>query len=453
MKILITTFALGALVACQAPPSSRYAREAPFLDAKERQQIGAPIGVTLTRPAPETPGETLTVDVVIADALARHPALEAALARWRDAATRVDVVTEYPDPVLNMGWMPEPIETRLGPTDARVGIMQRIPWPGRLDAAGRVEAARAEALRLAIRQAAWVIATDVRVTYAELLDVDEDVRLVEDELLLVEGWRDVVTPRFELGQARSSDLVQIDVRAERLRQQLRDNQEQRAAVLGRLNALRARPATTPLTPVPFEEPALDLEVEAGVAAARDRNPEVEARRLHTRAAVEGVRLADLNSYPDVTVGLEYVITGESSMMVPDSGRDAIGLSVSVPIPFRQRGREAERCGARWRARAARQDEATVIERLRGEIATSLHALRENRQRETTWRETVMPLVQRQIDVGLEEYSAGRGTMTDLISYETQRLMVLQDIRRSRTEARKARARLEEALGLRLSGSP
>ena len=85
MKLLVTTLALGFLAACQEPPSAGYAREAPRLGMQERQQIGGPIGVTVAQPAPEDLGANLTVDVVIADALARHPH---SMPRWRAGARR-----------------------------------------------------------------------------------------------------------------------------------------------------------------------------------------------------------------------------------------------------------------------------------------------------------------------------------------------------------------------------
>jgi hypothetical protein len=45
---------------------------------------------------------------------------------------------------------------------------------------------------------------------------------------------------------------------------------------------------------------------------------------------------------------------------------------------------------------------------------------------------------------MQERSTGRGTMTDLLKYESERLRVHQDIRRARTRQWKNRARMDHA---------
>jgi len=115
---------------------------------------GAPTARIEPRPEPVSePEHRLPADPGLSDYLAlaalRNPGLKAAWYRWQATRERAPQVRSLPDPMLRYGYFIREVETRVGPQRHRLGLSQRIPWPGKLVLAGQVadRAAAAERKR------------------------------------------------------------------------------------------------------------------------------------------------------------------------------------------------------------------------------------------------------------------------------------------------------------------
>ena len=63
-----------------------------------------------------------------------NPGLKAQFSEYMAALERVPQVGALPDPTVAFGYFIQPIETRLGPQQAKISASQMFPWFGTLSA-------------------------------------------------------------------------------------------------------------------------------------------------------------------------------------------------------------------------------------------------------------------------------------------------------------------------------
>ncbi|MGH9548714.1 MAG: TolC family protein, partial [Terriglobales bacterium] len=93
------------------------------------------------------PGRTapVGVDTVVRQVLADNPQLNSARLKWEAMKERPRIAGSLPDPTLSYGYFFDNVETRVGAQNQRVGLSQKIPFPGKLSLAAK--RARQEALQ------------------------------------------------------------------------------------------------------------------------------------------------------------------------------------------------------------------------------------------------------------------------------------------------------------------
>ena len=74
-----------------------------------------------------------------------NPGLKAKFLEYNAALEKVPQVGTLPDPTISFGYFISPVETRVGPQQAKFGITQMFPWFGTLNAQEDVVIERAKA--------------------------------------------------------------------------------------------------------------------------------------------------------------------------------------------------------------------------------------------------------------------------------------------------------------------
>ena len=73
-----------------------------------------------------------------------NPGLKSKFLEYQAALERVPQVGSLPDPQVSFGYFIQPVETRVGPQQARLSVMQMFPWFGTLGAQKNVAAQEAK---------------------------------------------------------------------------------------------------------------------------------------------------------------------------------------------------------------------------------------------------------------------------------------------------------------------
>jgi len=210
--------------------------------------VAAWIGAFGAAAAEEPP--PLTEAQAVAAALAHSAALEAVRRRAEAMAAVPPQAGTLPDPVLRLGAMNLPVDTfdldQEAMTQLQVGVVQAVPFPGKL--ALRREAAEheAEAAAVSVEEVRLRLERDVRLAWWRLHHLDRALEVVERNQTLMRQLVEVAQAAYRVGKGLQQDVLLAELELSRLRDLELRLRRQRRSAEARLNALLNRPADTPV---------------------------------------------------------------------------------------------------------------------------------------------------------------------------------------------------------------
>lgn len=126
-----------------------------------------------------------------------NPELQAYFNEYLASMEKVPQVGALPDPELTMGFFIKPMERFMGNQQADIQLMQMFPWFGMLktqkDEAGKMALARYELFQDARNSLFY----QVKATWYEMYRLEEDIRITEENLSILEQYERLALIRFQ----------------------------------------------------------------------------------------------------------------------------------------------------------------------------------------------------------------------------------------------------------------
>ncbi|MGD2064247.1 MAG: TolC family protein [Nitrospirota bacterium] len=391
--------------------------------------------------------EAAGLDDLVATALRDNPQVHAAREAWAASRQVPAQVGAFADPQAGVAWYLSPVETRVGPQEARLFLSQKLPFWGkrglRADAAERV----ADGMGAMVRDVELAVVTDVKARYYDLAYVAEAVRVTEADRALVADIVESALAHYRAGHGQQRDVLRAQVALSRDTDRLLDLKEQRATLEARLNRLLGRAEGSPLgdAALPDELPVLPTMAEL-VTEMEAARPGLLALEQQVEAHHAGLSLAHKAFYPDLTVRADYTITDTGPLPVSDNGEDSYWVTLGINVPI-WRGRlragvaEAERRLAV--AEAAYRDE---LDRGREEVADLRFRLATSLNQVALFDTGLVPQAEQALRATMDAYRTGQARFLDLLDAERDWLELRIAAFRARADLFQQQARLERAVG-------
>ena len=436
-----TALALGLAGCTTGPASSRSshgssdAGSAPRkLQPRPARQTNHQTSASLDAPPTLQPGARL--EDYVALALVLHPRLGSAVQSSLSARAAVGTVGRFPDPRLRYRSFLQEVETRVGPQDQAIGLSWTLPWFGKRalqrEAAERSAEARDHRTELVRAR----VVGDVKRAYFEALHLERALNVIRRRRTLAAETETIARARYRSGAGGSAqpDVIRAQLELERLNNEMRSLEDRRVSLEARLRAAIGLRAEAPL-PWPSQMPELETlpSAKTFLDAVERSNPSLREREAMWRKASHDVELARKAPWPDVTLGVDYIDTGSARMAgVPDSGDDALSLSISFPLPL-DRGRYASLLRAA-RSRLRADELALDAERddLRSLASEVYFRAQDARRRFELYESTLLPKARESRAATKASYRGGDGSFQDLIDVE--RLLLEFELARERALA-------------------
>lgn len=388
-------------------------------------------------PFPDLSREASFEDLVRC-ALARNPELRAQVKRLEAAIEQVPQAASPPDPELELELTLDDFVESFG--KFMLGLMQPLLFPGKLEAAAKQALARAWAEWARLREMVLRIRADVAREGAEIHALDHALRIDRENLKLLGQLETVARTRFEAREASQWDVLRVQLRSlEAQNEIVRRTRERREAEI-RLNALLGRRDLAAIGPIGLPEPAGEpAALPALASAALERRPEVAFWTHGLRAALEGLRLAELDFGPDFTPGVEYEVA--------NGGRHSLMPKIAFPLPF---VRLARRRAALAQARAMlgqawHEYEAARVTVVREVAAAHARAVAA-RESLLLYRDKLRPQVKLTYEAALADYRAGRLDFLTVVDASIEQQRIQEEVFRLEADYFVAREDLRRALG-------
>jgi outer membrane protein TolC len=278
-------------------------------------------------------GYTQTLEHYFEIAAQQNPGLQAKYKEFEAAIQKVEQVSTLPDPNFSFGYFISPVETRVGPQQARFSLSQMFPWFGTLKAQGDAATLMAEAKYQAFLDARNKLFYQVAAAYYPLYELNRWIAIEKENVALLESYKAIANKKFENGQGPMVDVLRVDIMLKDAQTNLEILTKKEKPLLATFNNLLNRDETEAV------EVADTLETSTLAEGHRRdslliQNPVLEELELRIKASEASEEAATKQGLPKIGFGVDYVLVDErTDMEMPDNGQNALMPMVSVSIPI------------------------------------------------------------------------------------------------------------------------
>jgi outer membrane protein TolC len=274
-----------------------------------------------------------TLDDYFKIAAENNPGLQAMHKEYEAALQKVPQVSTLPDPTFSLGYFISPVETRVGPQQAKFSLTQMFPWFGTLKAQGNVAALMAEAKFQNFIDARNRLYFQVASAYYPLYELKDFVRIEQENISILESYKTIATQKFKNGTGTMVDVLRVDIMLKDAQTNLSILRDKEKPLLTTLNKLLNRSENEPvqISDTLKSVILLDNYRKDSLIVA---NPKLKALDLKLQASQAAEIVAQKQGLPKLGIGLDYVLVGErTDISMPDNGKNVLMPMVSISIPI------------------------------------------------------------------------------------------------------------------------
>lgn len=155
-----------------------------------------------------------TLDAYLKTAAENNPKLKSAYSQFDAAMQQAPQVSSLPDPALTMSAFGRMVETRVGAQEARFSLMQMFPWFGTLQAKEDASVLMAEAKFQNYLNLRNQLFFEIKSVYAELYALEKTIQIKEENLTILDSYRELSLSRFKSGNAPMVNVIKVDISRE-----------------------------------------------------------------------------------------------------------------------------------------------------------------------------------------------------------------------------------------------
>lgn len=368
---------------------------------------------------PDTPNQTLSVDALVEDVLARNPSLSQMVAAWQAASARYPQVRSWDDPMLAGMIAPASFGSSAIESAYSVELSQKIPFPGKLRLRGQGALSEASAAGNDVEDMRVQLIEAARLAFYDYYLAARAISVNEQSLQLLKQFRENADVRYKNGQVPQQDILQADVEIGRQQERGLTLDRMRKVSIARINTLRNSPVDEPL-PVPPEQLKTKAElppVESLRAHALAQRPDLKAMEDRIATEQTALALAFKDFYPDVEVAGAY-----NTMMGNGPARDMaaqVGVRMNLPIRLgRRNGAVAE---AHAKIAQKKAELASRVNQVQFQVQEAYEQLLESERILALYEKTILPAARENVKAAQTAYVTGKTPFLSLI--EAQRNLV------------------------------
>lgn len=270
-----------------------------------------------------------------------NPTLKASYTEFEASLKRVSQVNALPDPNLSFGYFISPIETRVGPQQAKFSLTQMFPWFGTLKAKEKVATWQAEAKYQVFLNDKNQLFYQVKQAYYPLYEVLDIINLQKRDLEILESFKQLATISFANGQGTMANVLRVDIMMDDIKTDIHLLEDKLGPLTTAFNRLLNRPDTSAIQiddSLSMEAFQLDFFRDS----ITSKNPKIKALEKTLASLKAQETVAQKNGLPQIGVGLDYAFIGErTDINIPDNGKNAFMPMVTMSIPiFRKKYKSA-----------------------------------------------------------------------------------------------------------------
>ena len=120
-------------------------------------------------------------------------------------------VTALPDPKVSLGYFISPVETRVGPQQAKLSLSQSLPWFGTLDTKRSVFEEKAKAQLQVVEEVKNKLHLEVKTTWYQLFELERILELTKENLIILKTYDNLAISKYEVAQTSLVDVIRVQL--------------------------------------------------------------------------------------------------------------------------------------------------------------------------------------------------------------------------------------------------
>ncbi len=266
-----------------------------------------------------------------------NPGLKAKFAEYNAALEKVPQVGTLPDPTISFGYFISPVETRVGPQQAKFGIMQMFPWFGTLNAKEDVVIQRAKAKYELFEETKSKLFFDIKSAYFNIYVVQKGITITRENISILNTFQQLALIKIEIGKSSAVDEMRVEMEINELKNQLAYLLDTKWVLEVKFNKLLNQPVESSIViPDVLWDKNLELSKENLLDSITSQNHILKQLEYKLASFQKQEIVAKKMGSPKLSVGVDYVIVGNSSNpnLGSENGKDAIlfpKIGISIPL--------------------------------------------------------------------------------------------------------------------------
>lgn len=318
--------------------------------------------------------EAQSVEHFLQIAAENNPEIQSAYSEFEAALQKSPQVSTLPDPTLTVSAFGRMMETRLGAQEARFSLMQMFPWFGTLSARANSADLMAEAKFQEYLNTREKVFMQVKNAYADIYEASGTIAAKNENLEILDSYRDLALNRFEAGNAPMVNVVKVDIQKDEaeteieiLKEELKTRKDQLRFLINDLGVVEIAVQDT-----------LVVEFDSFNEQDFTEHPRLAMLQKKTEAYQNDELIAEKNGLPNLGVGVDYSIISKRTDANPENnGQDAIMPMVSISLPIFRKKYKAQREESRLMAQASEQQKEAVANELKSEFSMAKYQLKKS----------------------------------------------------------------------------
>ena len=266
-----------------------------------------------------------------------NPGLKAKFLEYNAALEKVPQVGTLPDPTISFGYFISPVETRVGPQQAKFGITQMFPWFGTLNAQEDVVIERAKAKYEVFEEAKSKLFFDIKSAYYNLYFVQKGIAITRENIAILNTFQQLALIKVETGKSSVVDEMRVEMEKNELENQLAYLLDTKWVLEVNFNKLLNQSVETSIVvPDNLWDENLAYSKELLLDSISNQNHMIKQLDFKMASFQKQEIAAHKMGGPKISVGMDYILIGNSDnpMAGNESGKDAIlfpKIGITVPL--------------------------------------------------------------------------------------------------------------------------
>ena len=392
----------------------------------------------------------LDLDAMIEEALNNNPALNAARNNIKALSQRPDQADSLPNPMISLGLMNLPLDTfeldREGMTQKTIGVIQRFPYPGKLDLMREMAEQSLIGGREELEALKLKVVAEVKKGYYSLFFVNKTIEITKRNKKLLEEFIHIAETKYSVGSGIQQDVIKAQVELSKLMEKLIVLKTEKETVKAKLNYLMNRLPQEPLgDPAEVEITSVNISVEKLQRDLENNHPVLK----HILSVIEKNRsarlLAKKEYYPDFNVTVQY---GQRDDGTNIDRSDFVSAMVKMKIPLWAKTKEDKKVvEMEARVKQAERNYEKAKSRLFFRVKELKENIIMNYEQAILFKDGIIPQARASLDSAIAGYQVNKVNFITLL--DNQVTLFKYEIEYYKTIAghEKKLAEMEEIVGL------